>query len=267
MNSFSISNRPFVTPFLRRHELLLFFSLAYLLSWWSAPLSQGSLIPHGPSLAAIITLAVVQGKPGLRAFWRRCTNWRAGWWYLIGPAIIAAYLLAAYLLSLTLGVAVTTALRLPSAAILLNLLLLGGLWEEPGWTGYALHTLQERFAGRPHGILLATLLTGISRGLWHIPLVLYGNIAWYDALFFSLALQVIITWVYNRSGGSVPAVMVTHFASNVLAGSTMLPLFSGSDRGIYYALFVTCAVLAALAILWKTRYRLGYASALPAPHS
>lgn len=263
MNSFSVSRRASVPLFLRRRELPFFFLLAYLLSWWSAPLAQGGLLPHGPALAAIITLAIMQGKPGLRALWGRCANWRGGWWYLIGPAVIIAFLLVAYLLAPLLGATPTGTPRLPAAGILLNLLLLGGLWEEPGWTGYALHTLQERFAGRPHGILFATLLTGLGRGFWHVPLVLYGTITWYDALFFSLALQVIITWVYNGSGGSVPAVMATHFASNVLIGSTMLLVFSGSDRNIYYVLFVTSACLAALLILWQTRYKLGYAPEAP----
>lgn len=239
--------------------ILLFIVLALALSWWSAPVAQGSLIPHGPALAAVIVLALTEGRPGLRTFWRRLTNFRAGWWYLIGPAIIAVYLLLAFATNLLLGATVTSPLTLPTAAVLLNLLLLGGLWEEPGWSGYALPTLQERFAGQPNGTLLATLVMGIIRGLWHLPLVLYGLIPWYDALFFSMALQVIISWVYNRSGGSVPAVMVTHFASNVLAGSLMIPAFSGGERTMYYILFITYACLIALTILLRSRFQLGYA--------
>lgn len=241
-----------------RNQLLLFIALAYALSWWAAPFAQGSLIPHGPALAALIVVGLYEGRSGLRQFWRRCANWRAGWWYLIGPALVAAYLLAAYLINRMLGASVTTSPQLPTAAVLLNLLLLGGLWEEPGWTGYALPALQERFAQRRDGVLVATLLLGIVRAFWHLPLVLSGAIPWFDAVFISLALQVIISWVYNRSNGSVPAVMVTHFTSNVLAGSTMLPMFSGNEKSTYYVLFVLCACLIALAILWRSHFRLGY---------
>jgi len=248
-----------------RYQLLLFVALTYPLSWWAVPFAQGALIPHGPALAAIVVVGLTEGRPGLRRFWRRCTNWRAGWWYLIGPAVIAAYLLAAYIISQLLGVSVTTAIQLPSAAVLLNLLLLGGLWEEPGWTGYALPALQERFGRRRDGVLIATLLLGTIRAFWHLPLVLSGAIAWYDAAFFSLALQVTITWVYNRSNGSVPAVMVTHFPSNVLAGATMLVAFSGSERAMYYVLFVICACLIALTILWRSQFRLGYREILLQP--
>lgn len=241
-----------------RNQLLVFIALAYALSWWAVPFAQGGLIPHGPALAALIVVALAAGRPGLRQFWRRCTNWRAGWWYLIGPALVTAFLLAAYLVNQLLGASVTTPPHLPSAAVLLNLLLLGGLWEEPGWTGYALPALQERFGRRRDGVLVATLILGIVRAFWHLPLVLYGTIPWFDALFYSLALQVIISWVYNRSNGSVPAVMVTHFTSNVLAGSTMILLFSGSEKTMYYVLFVLFACLIALVILWHSHFRLGY---------
>lgn len=243
--------------FVVRHSFPIFIFLAYALSWWWAPLAQGGMLPHGPALAAVIVVALAEGRPGLQAFWRRCTNWRAGWWYLVGPTIIVAYLFAAFAINLLLGAKVANLPVAPSAAVLLNLLLLGGLWEEPGWTGYALPTLQERLAGRAYANLIATLVTGIFRGLWHLPLVVYGVIPWYDALFFVLALQVIIAWIYNKSGGSVPAVMVTHFMSNTLTGYTMLLVFSGSEKTMYYILFVVCACLAALAILLRSQLKLG----------
>lgn len=34
----------------------------------------------------------------------------------------------------------------PSAATMIILLLMGGIWEEPGWTGYAFPRMRERFA-------------------------------------------------------------------------------------------------------------------------
>jgi hypothetical protein len=99
---------------------------------------------------------------------------------------------------------------------------------------------------------------GLCRSLWHLPLVVFGSIAWYDAVFFSFAFQLIITWLYNKTNGSVPAVMVFHYASNVLAGSVMLLAFGGAERAMYYILFVFFACLAALYIAWQTRMRLGF---------
>jgi lipid-A-disaccharide synthase-like uncharacterized protein len=90
-------------------------------------------------------------------------------------------------------------------------------------------------------------------------LVLYGGIAWYDALFFIVAFQIIIAWLYHKTKDSVAAVMVFHYASNLLTGSLVLQAFTGSERDTYYVLFVIFACLAALVIIWRTKFRLGSA--------
>lgn len=58
-------------------------------------------------------------------------------WYLIGPAIVAAYLLAAFILILLLGATMARPFPIPSAGTMILLFWMCGLWEEPGWTGYA----------------------------------------------------------------------------------------------------------------------------------
>lgn len=245
--------------FFQTNELPLFFLLAYLLSWWSAPFVGGGLIPHGPALAAVIVIALTAGWPGLRALWARLTNFRAGWWYLIAPVIVVAYLLAAFIANLLMGATVVSPFPIPTLSALMLLLLMGGQWEEPGWTGFALPKLEERFARRPNGVLLAALAAGFFRAIWHLPLVLYGGIAWYDALFFIFAFQIIIAWLYHKTQGSVPVVMVFHFVSNLLTGSMMLRAFSGGERETYYILTVAFACLTALLIIWRTKFRLGSA--------
>lgn len=244
--------------FLQKYEFPLFLVLTYSLSWWSAPFAGGGIIPHGPAFAAVILIALTSGRQGLREFWSRLTKLNAGFWYLAGPAVVVAYLLAAFVVNLLLGATAVSPFPIPSAWTMVVLLLMGGLWEEPGWTGYALPKLQEHFAPHTYGTLAATLVLGFFRSLWHLPLVLFGSIAWYDAVFFSFAFQLMITWLYNKSNGSVPAVMVFHYASNVLAGSVMLLVFNGTEKAMYYFLFVLFACLAAIYIAWHTRMRLGF---------
>jgi len=247
----------------KRYPLFWFFLLAYLLSWWSVPFANGQIIPHGPALAAVIVLAITSGKQGLRELWRRVTHWRVAWyWYVIGPGLIAAYLGGGYVLALLSGVTPTNPPRLPVAGLLIELLLLGGMWEEPGWSGFALPRLQERYAGRKNGVLLATLILGAFRAIWHLPLFFYGHIPWFDLLIFSFAFQIMITWLFNRSGGSALIVMIFHFASNVLAGGIMLPAFEGTSRLSFSALFIALAGLIALIILFGSRLRLGYRPAV-----
>lgn len=247
-----------ILSFIKRHSFVTFVVLSYLLSWWSAPFTNGQIIPYGPAVAALVVLAITSGKSGLRDLWRRITYWRVGWyWYLIGPGMVASYVASAYMLNLALGASVTTPPQLPSMGIFLELLLLGGLWEEPGWSGYALPKLIQRFAHRSNGVLVATLITGLIRSIWHLPLYIYGHIHWFDALIFSFAFQIMISWLFNRSGGSVLIVMVFHFASNVIGGGIMHPVFTGAAQTSYYALMVTLAWIIALAILWKSRLKLG----------
>jgi len=240
-----------------KYQLPLFFLLSYLLSWW-ALLPLRGLIAQGPALAAVIVIALTTGRTGLHEFWGRLIKFRAGWLYLIGPAIIVGYYLAALVINLLLGATVINPPHLPSAAVLLELLLLGGMWEEPGWSGYALPTLQKRFAKSPNGALIATLIVGIFRGIWHLPLVIFGGMPWYDAAVFSLAFQTIISWLYNKSGGSVPVVMFFHYMSNVLF-VMVSPVFTGTDKTMYTILSYTFACLAALALAWKSQFKLGWA--------
>lgn len=235
-----------VKSYINKYQLPLFFLLSYLLSWWSAPITGGQIMPHGPAMAALIVLALTTGRQGLRVLWQRITHWQVAWyWYLLGPALVAFYQGSAILINLMLGAEVANPPRLPSIGIILELLLLGGLWEEPGWTGYALPKLQERFPNDSKGKLMAALTLGVFRGIWHLPLFFYGHIPWFDAVVFEIVFQLIIAWLYNRSGGSALVVLWFHFMSNFL-GVLFNPTFSGEAFTAYYALFVGLASLMAL---------------------
>lgn len=247
------------------HPLALFVILAYALSWWSIPFADGGLLPHGPTLAAIIVVALTGGRAGLRGWFRRLTTWRCGWyWLLIGPGLVIAYLALAVGVSVLSGASVTQTGHLDSfPSTLLVLLLMGGLWEEPGWTGYALPLLQDRYADRPLGLLLASLHLGAIRAVWHLPLALFGSIPWYDVVFFAMAFQFLISWLYNRTSGSVPVVMLFHLTSNVVGGAVLVPLFSGADRTRFYVLFIIAAWLLALLVNRPNRWNMGRPTSAP----
>jgi hypothetical protein len=242
--------------FFTRYRFPLFFLLSYLLSWWPL-LGRLGLLPYGPTLSAVIVIALTVGRAGLREFWGRVTNFRGGWWYLVGPAILAGGLAVAFLINVLLGSSVSAPPQLPLVAVGV-LLLLGGQWEEPGWTGYALPALQRRYAKTSNGPLIATLILGVFRALWHLPLVIVGAIPWYEAFLMNvLVFQPIISWLYNKSRGSVPVVMVFHFMSNLLS-VVVSPLFTGSDKIQYMILFYACGFLAALVIAWRSGFKFGW---------
>jgi hypothetical protein len=78
--------------------------------------------------------------------------------------------------------------------------------------------------------------------------VLYGHIPWFDALFFSVAFQIMITWLYHRTGRSVLIVMLFHLTSNI-AGAVVAPLFTEPNRTQFQFLFTLFAWIIALVIL------------------
>jgi hypothetical protein len=131
------------------------------------------------------------------------------------------------------------------------------MWEEPGWTGFALPLLQDRNAARPYGLLKASLLMGAIRAGWHLPLMVSGAIPWFDVVFFSFAFQFLITWLFNSTGESVLIPMLFHLTSNVVGGGIMLPLFTGIDHSRYYILFVTMAWLPALVLNGPRKWSMG----------
>jgi len=245
-----------LNTFLTKYQLPLFFLITYLLSWWSVPFLNGGLVPQGPAFAAVIVTAITAGRKGLRAFWKQLKNLGNGWAYILGPAIIFGYQGLAYVINLLLGATVVTSPQIPPVGVMLELLIFGGLWEEIGWSGYALPKLQARFANRSNGPLKAALVLGIFRAIWHLPLYMYGTIYWFDIFMFEVAIQVIIAWLYNRSGGSVLAIMAFHYTSNLMGAATS-SVFNGIDRTNYYALFMGLAALIAIVIAWQSQLKPG----------
>jgi hypothetical protein len=246
--------------FFTKYQFPLFFLLAYLLSWplLLVPDLRGQL-PHGVAFAAVIVIALAMGRVGLREFGQRLTNFRGGWWYLAGPAIVAGYYLAGLVLNILMGAKVTAMHQL-SAGSVFEFLFLGGMWEEPGWTGYALPALQKRFARSANGALIATLIVGAFRSIWHIPLIFWARfpIPWYDALLWTpLVFQVIISWLYNKSGGSVPVVMFFHLMSNIIAWAVS-PIFAGPDKAQFTILAYVSSFLFVLVIAWRTGFKFGW---------
>jgi uncharacterized protein len=80
-----------------RHDLVLYFALAYVLSWPLWPLvilnpDSSPLLPFGPLIAAVIVSLWAGGKRGLWALVRQLGRWRVHpIWYviaLLGPVVL-----------------------------------------------------------------------------------------------------------------------------------------------------------------------------------
>jgi membrane protease YdiL (CAAX protease family) len=220
----------------RRHPLITFFVLAYALSWWAWILyalgvSPNPIASFGPFLAALVVLALTEGKAGIGRLFRRMVRWRvAPIWYAVAlllPAVLAGIAAA---LNVLLGAQPPSPAQLgawpgllPTFALVLLIPGVGGAWEEPGWRGYAVPRLQ-----RGRSALVASLILGVLIAGWHLPLMVAGQIHYSDIVLI-LAAMIVVNWVFNNAKGSVLIVMLLHAANNTVSGSYFSPMFIGAD--------------------------------------
>lgn len=274
---------------MRRRPLASYFLLTYALAWvgWLPfVLSQSGLgiLPiqadalmllggFGPCAAGFIMAAITGGKPGTLALLRRLIVWRVGLqWYLVAIMVIPALSLLGFLA--LPGVAAT--LYAPSLqfaaqfalAFLLYLVtvsLIQALGEEPGWRGFALPRLQKRY-----GPLLGTLILGSLWAGYHLPLFLTNAFAdrspggFFVFLLASIAISLVLTWVFDCTRGSVLLTLLAHgavIASGVASGAMNLFPVAILQKDTYPALTIGLGALT-LVLLLVTRGRLGW---LPQP--
>ena len=93
--------------------------------------------------------------------------------------------------------------------------LAAAIGEEAGWRGFALPRLQRRFSP-----LIATLILAPLWWLWHLQffiaeLTLGPGYLGYLPLVTCIA--IILTWLYNRTGGSLLLVIVWHGLVNFVS--------------------------------------------------
>ena len=192
---------------IKRHPLIAFFVLAYAVAWGFVPF--GSFGAFGPLVAALIVIPLSRGRSGLRELGARLIRWRVGWlWYAIALVVpLAVHLATAGLTVATGGTAGPFTFSSVTTFLLVFALRLvnptdGPLGEEPGWRGFALPGLQERYSPLLSTAILALLVAG-----WHVPLffledggleprILVGGLVTTVAVTFWYA------WLFNRTGGA-----------------------------------------------------------------
>ena len=229
-----------------RNPLVAFFALAFAFSWSVVPI--GGFLPIGPLVAALIVLAIVEGRAGLTDLRRRMLRWRVGKrWYGFAILVPLAMVSAAIAISVALGSPLSVLDSLDPWYLLVALFLFrlinpmdGPMGEEPGWRGFALPRLQGR-----HSPLVATLILGVIVAAWHLPLVFLPSQDFSPVfLLGSVGITFMYTWIYNHTHGSVLMTITAHAAQGVIAFAALGYIGSEETRAviIYTAVIVLVAV-------------------------
>jgi membrane protease YdiL (CAAX protease family) len=186
-------------------------------SWYFVPLSL--LAPYGPTLAAFVMTGLTEGKPGIKALWKRFWNRRLSLiWLLTILFFFPALRLVANLISRILDGQAYPILTLPNQPwmfiipLIFNGLIHGGMSEEFGWRGYVLPRFQAKW-----NALISSLILGVIWGVWHLPLLFAGmqsanSVA--ELVLWQTLVAIFFTWVFNNTNGSILAVVIFHAMVN-----------------------------------------------------
>ena len=115
-------------------------------------------------------------------------------------------------------------------------LMTGGINEESGWRGFALPRLQSRYP-----VIVSAVIVWFFWALWHLPYDIGrgDQLAWIleNRIFWNLMVSIIMTWLFNRTNGSILAPALFHPAMNTF-GNTISVTSAGRILTFGLAVFV-----------------------------
>jgi uncharacterized protein len=273
---------------LTRHPLVFYFLIAFSFSWLMflpAVLTYYEILNLSPSMVGVLGIAgllgpvlsgfimtaATEGGPGIRRLLGRVVLWRVGLvWYLFTLVGLPLVMVLATIIvrpgALESFQTLAPLSVLPYLGAFVFMVLIGGpLFEEPGWSGFALPRLQQL-----HGPLAGGLILGSFWALWHLPGFLTpsqditdipprGTVL--DFVVFALALiglRLVMVWVFNNTRGSVLMAVLVHASWNTFYSAALIRLFPApSVLGSYLNLTLAAGALA-LVVVALTQGRLGY---------
>jgi len=255
----------YLTDSIKTHALLVYFILAFALSWGAIVVSVGpdgfpvteDQLPVlivamllGPSLAAILAAGLASGREGIRDLFSRLRHWRVSPpWYAIAlltaPLSTAVVLLVLSLFSSGFSSALSTSDDKISLVVMWIVSgVLVGLFEELGWTGFVGRRMRMKY-----GVFVKGLLVGLLWGAWHLLVNLESD-TFSGVLPFTLlvarlftwlpAYRVLMVWVYDRTESQL--VVTLMHVSLVATTGIIDPVMEGGSLLIF--------LLAKAAVFW-----------------
>jgi membrane protease YdiL (CAAX protease family) len=199
----------------------------------------------GPTVAGLLMTGLLSGPGGVRDILRRLLHWRVGArWYAV--ALLTAPVLAVAILvpfAVRSPAFLPPVLTKPAGGLTLVFTafaaLFGGLFEEIGWTGFAIPRLRQRYS-----VFSTGLIVGIVWGAWHFLVNLWGSPALAGGLPLTLFVplyflagvahltgyRVLMVWAYDRTDSLLIAILM-HAA---LIASTVQTVLTPPTTGVAF---------------------------------
>ena len=166
-------------------------------------------------VTALILVYREGGKAGVVELLKRtydCRNIKSKVWYLPMLLMIPSIGLVEYVLVRLSGAS------LPSPQF--SVATLGYIsvffmtyGEELGWTGYLIDPMQERWSALRSGILLGVVWAVIHFPIHFINGYSFEWIFWHGL--YTVAVRVLMVWIYNNTGKSLFAMALTHWTFGI----------------------------------------------------
>jgi membrane protease YdiL (CAAX protease family) len=214
----------------KRSTLVAYFVLVFGIEWLLV-LLLSPLVPPMialligswlPNAVGVFVTWLAGGRQGLRELFRRVVLWRIGLkWY--GIALSVPIILAFVAIGLYRVLGNTAPDPAPASQlwpIFLSAVFTGAMGEELGWRGTARPRLQARW-----NALTSSLILGVLWGLYNLPSFFLSGLPLEDMpllpfMVTALGLTTLVTWTFNRTGGSLIPVFLYHFAFNLIGNAT-----------------------------------------------
>lgn len=208
---------------LKRYSVLWFVILTVVLSFGvyllPLPADQRSLLVpvllvFVPAVVCLPIVFLTEGWDGVRRLFSTVRG--AGTWALIGALAGASIRVAVLVAGILVGTSIRADLSVPGTAFVLLAPIPLAWFEELGWRRFALDRML-----RSYSPLAAALILGLPWGIIHLVIILPGmmNVGApaIPQTISLIALSVILTWLYVRSGGSLLSVTLLHGVQNGLS--------------------------------------------------
>jgi len=217
-----------IVALIKRHPVLTYFILTFAISWggFVIALGPGGFVSTdvwhagsfafaimamlaGPAVAGLLMTGIIDGRAGFRQLFARLLKWHVsiGWYaFALLPAPILSMIA---LVALSLTCPLFTASN--KAAVLFPGIMAGlsTIFEEVGWTGFAVPRLRKRYS-----ILTTGIVVGVLWGGWHllqqlyisgtytggVPLTLYLCLAIFNTIAGLTSYRILLVWIYERTG-------------------------------------------------------------------